>query len=645
MRCCERECCRGTLMSVPESAGTSPPSIELERVSFAYPGNAAVRGNGVSLRVEKNETVLLLGPSGSGKSTLALCLCGLIPHAIEGTLTGAVRIAGLNTRETEPGELAGIVGTVFQDPDAQAVMMTVEDEVAFGLENMGVPPEAMEERIAAALRTVGLTQQRTMPVERLSGGQKQRLALAAVLAMEPEVLVLDEPTANLDPAGTADVFRALRRLKATGQRAIFLIEHKLDDLDGLVDRVVVIDGEGAPMCSGTPEDVFYDWADQLERLGVWFPQAVEVTRKLQAAGLPLQSRALSMNRLAAELRHCGRIRPADEVNGGCPDADAAAVASGEAGLAPEVGIAPAVGLVPEVGFVPETGLASEAGSLLLDIRPTGEPARRSGGWLRPLGLQVRRGEFWAIVGENGAGKTTLARHLMGLLPVRPGVVFLDGRDAATYPPDELARRIGYVFQNPEHQFVTERVSEEVAFGLRKLGLPQQEIAARVNDLLTRFGLGACADVHPFRLSHGQKRRLSVAAMLAVGQELLILDEPTFGQDRRHAIELLEMLKELQRQGRTILMITHDMTLVAEYAEYAAVLSAGALLAAGPVDRLFADRELLARAGLQPPAIAALPHRHDGKSRPFGDRRHAFTVEGWVKQWLESATRSTEETCI
>lgn len=571
--------------------------VEWERVSFAYPGRMPISSKGFSLRIEEGETVLLLGPSGSGKSTLALCLSGLIPHAIAGELVGNVRIDGADTRLKESGELAGMVGTVFQDPESYAVLNTVEDEVAFGLENIGVPSAEMEGRILDALSTTGLSAHRKVLVERLSGGQKQRLALASILAMKPGIIVLDEPTSNLDPAGTEDVFQTLRILKKSGRHTIVLIEHKLDDLTELVDRVAVLDEKGDLVICGKPETVFYEHADELERLGIWLPKAVELALRLRQAGIQVQDAPMSVKQLADALEHAARSGSAESIRSLVFDAAVAGDSSD-----------------------PHT-IASD-NCPLLEIRPTGSPSH-GGVWLKPIELQVRRGEFWAVLGENGAGKTMLARHLMGLMRVRQGVIYFEGRDCTSYSASELARKIGYVFQNPEHQFVTERVYDEIAFGLNGLGLSREESAVTVDRLLVRFGLSKYSDVHPYQLSHGQKRRLSVAVMLAVGQQLLILDEPTFGQDRRHAIELMDMLKELQRDGRTIVMITHDMPLVAEYAEYAAVLSEGELLSAGPVDQLFMDRKLLTEAGLRLPPAAELTRLLDERLSP--ERR--FTVGG------------------
>ncbi|ANY70571.1 hypothetical protein BBD42_05155 [Paenibacillus sp. BIHB 4019] len=562
--------------------------MEYERASFVYPGHSPSGESGFDLQIMDGETVLLLGPSGSGKSTLALCLSGLIPHAIAGELSGHIRINGVDTQLTEPGQLAETVGTVFQDPEAQAIMMTVEDEVAFGLENLGVAPEEMEERITEALRQTGLSTKRLMEIDNLSGGQKQRLALASVLAMKPSILVLDEPTSNLDPVGTDDIFQILRELKATRRHTILIIEHKLDELVDIVDRVVVIDDHGQLVCSAAPELVFYDWAEELNRLGIWMPKAVELAKCWQGSLSLLNSRPLTTEQLEkavlATIKR-GLAKPNDFTghplffNGNnTAEGQPAAISQN-----------------------------NREQQLLLEIRPIQSPSLRAT-CLKPLELQVHKGEFWAIVGENGAGKTTLARHLMGLSPVRAGTVFLDGRDCTSYSARELASKIGYVFQNPEHQFVTERVQDEVAFGLLELGMTSLGIAVVVEQLLSRFGLSKYADIHPFRLSHGQKRRLSVAVMLAASQELLILDEPTFGQDRRYAAELMEMLKELQRSGRTILMITHDMSLVAEYAEFAAVLSQGSIHYSGPVMELFSNKDTLAPFGLKLPPAVVLEQR-------------------------------------
>ncbi|GGA08284.1 ABC transporter ATP-binding protein [Paenibacillus marchantiophytorum] len=581
-------------------------SIEVEDVIFTYAGNSRTTRSGLSMQIAEGETVLLLGPSGSGKSTLALCMCGLIPHAVVGDMKGRIRLAGIDTRETEPAELAEVIGTVFQDPDAQIIMMTMEDEVAFGLENMGVPAGEMSARIAEALHMVGLSLPRGTPIDQLSGGQKQRLALASVLAMKPAILLLDEPTANLDPVGTSQVFSTLRKLKRSVRPTIVLIEHKLDGLMDLVDRVVVLDHTGALVCSGSPRTLFNDKAAELHRLGVWFPQAIELTSALRNAGFPIAGRPLYLNELAEMVRHTLLARGDMEAR--------------------ETQSAPS---------------KVRAGRPLLDIRPTACLSRKNG-WLKPLSLQVHQGQFWAIVGENGAGKTTLARHIMGLIPTRPGTIYIDGSDATTLPASELARKIGYVFQNPEHQFVTERVKDEIAFGLKNLGWQAEDIAASVERHLARFGLTEYANSHPFGLSHGQKRRLSVAVMLAVGQDLLILDEPTFGQDQQHTAQLMNMLTALQREGKTILMITHDMTLVAEYADHVAVLSEGELLLSGTVDALFTDDKLLARAGLRRPPAAELIHLlSDLLPRRNKEGVRPFTTEDWAQRCMEALASCKE----
>jgi len=600
--------------------------VDLQQFSFSYSGGKQPVRDGISFCINEGETVLILGPSGCGKSTLALGLSGLIPQAIVGDMQGQVWINNLNTRETEPGKLAKIVGTVFQDPEAQAVMMTVEDEVAFGLENIGVAPEEMEKRIVDALQAVGLLELRDESIDRLSGGQKQRLALASILSMQPKILVLDEPTANLDPVSTKEVFHILRRLKATGQYTIILVEHKLDDLVDVIDRVIVMDDNGQVVCSGDPEHIFHDYAQKLRQLGVWFPQAVEAIQELRASGYEINSRALSIEQLALDLRHDYLIRENTKANEGSYRQNNNTIFSNSLDNREHKGASTSLNKI-------NTSMINNVekdNAIFFEFFPTHPPAPKEG-WLKPLKWQVKRGEFWAIVGENGAGKTTLARHIMGLLPVSRGVLSIEGRDASSYPISERARRIGYVFQNPEHQFVTERVWDEIAFSMQRTEMSENDIATRVEMLLTKFGLTEYADAHPFCLSHGQKRRLSVAVMLTSDQELLILDEPTFGQDRRHAEELMEMLRELHLAGHTILMITHDMSLVAQYAQYVAVLTDGELLTTGSIEQLFFNSKLMSKAGLTLPPIAELSQILED-IYPIEDRTYSYTLHGWIQQW-------------
>jgi energy-coupling factor transporter ATP-binding protein EcfA2 len=582
------------------------PAIAASGVAVTYEEASQTRPQCVELTIDPGETVLVLGPSGCGKSTFALTLNGLIPHSVPATLDGRVVVAGIDTSTSGPAELTRQIGMVFQDPDAQLVTMTVADEVAFGLENLRVDPQEMEAHIGEALAMVGLSGREHESPDRLSGGERQRLAFASVLALEPSILVLDEPTANLDPAGTREVFALIERLAADPDRTVVLIEHDLDGCIDLVDRVVALDAHGTVLADGPPADVFAHRGDQLAAAGVWLPETVRLARLLKRAGVPVDPLPVTLAQ--------GTALVAGLVEGGHRDS-AAPQGSGVAHPSPS---GPGTGLSAPSRLPPGNPMtdvvSADPSSPAVAVRDLhvrlGEREV-----LRGIDLEVAGGEVVAIVGSNGAGKTTLARAMMGLVAPASGTVHIGERDLRRMPALELCREVGYVFQNPEHQFVTERVADELAFGLRLRGLDDEAIDERVEGALTRFGLTESRDASPFTLSHGQKRRLSVATMLVAGQRTLILDEPTFGQDAANADALLALLRELNDDGVTIILITHDMRIVAEHADRALVLDEGALRFDGTPEELFDQAALLVETCLERPPIGRLlaplveHHRH------------------------------------
>ncbi len=579
--------------------------ITLTDVSVQYIGRKDPAFSAVTFALRPGETVLLLGASGSGKSTLALTLNGLIPHSVGARLRGQVQVEGLDTQHTTVAELARKVGIVFQDPDAQFVTLKVEDEIVFGLENLGMDPAGMGAAVDAALQAVDMAHARERPTFALSGGEKQRIALAALLAMTPRVLVFDEPTANLDPAGTHDVFALIARHKAQHDHTLVLIEHKLDALMHLIDRVVVLGPGGTLIADGPPRRVFDQFGPRLQAEGVWIPQVCQLAHRLREQGQPLPLFPITLDEAADMLLALAppAVEPGrDQLPGVALDAwtdpaptNAHRVAGLQAGPR-----APSGHANGHHQMSPSAPLAVEVKSLTCQ--------RGGKRVLDRISLQVARGDFLAIVGANGAGKTTLAQHLMGLLPAPRGTVLIEGQDVSRITPGELVKRVGFVFQNPEHQFVTESVFAEVAYGLRAIGLSPTDVTRTTEAVLERFGLTRLARANPFTLSHGQKRRLSVASVLAVGQRTLILDEPTFGQDQRNAEALMALLTALHRDGRTVIIITHDMTLVAEHAQHVAVLDAGGLRFHGTPRDLFAHPDLLRQARLALPPIAQLAQR-------------------------------------
>ena len=542
--------------------------ITIKDLHFKYIGRKEEALMGIDLHIPDGEIALLLGPSGSGKSSLALCLNGLIPHVVGGRMQGQVRVAGLDSDETTVSQLAQQVGILFQDPEAQFVTTTVEEEIAFGLENLRVPPEQMNDRIQQALDQVDIGHYRRRRVDTLSGGEKQRVALAALLAMRPRILVFDEPTSNLDPVGTRQVFETIARLKEMGRFTILIIEHKLDDLMHLIDRVIVLTADGVILADGAPQELFSEQAEALLQHGIWMPQVTLLAHKLRRRGVEISPFPTTLAQAEGALLQAGHAFSPNEHE--------------------------SLALVDnELAAVEVRGLSFSYGETVV---------------LKNINLRVPKGDFLAIVGANGAGKTTLAQHLIDVLHPPNGLVLLDGDDVTKISSRDLIRRVGYVFQNPEHQLITNSVANEVGFGLRKMGLTEDEIDGRVTDLLTQFGLQKLARANPFTLSHGEKRRLSVATMLAAGQNTLILDEPTFGQDQRNANALMQLLNDLHAAGCTVIIITHDMTLVAEYAHHVAVMAAGELLFYGTTTAAFAQPDLLAQAHLALPPMAELSKR-------------------------------------
>ncbi|WP_375237515.1 ABC transporter ATP-binding protein [Microbacterium schleiferi] len=541
--------------------------LQLREVGITHEGEDAATPASVSFEVSRGDVVLLLGPSGSGKSTLSLAMNGLIPHAVPATLTGRVEVAGMDAATHSVAQLSTQVGIVFQDPDAQLVTGTLLDEVAFGPENLRLPAAEVLARAESALRRVGLWERRSENPDRLSGGGRQRLAIACALAMGSPLLVLDEPTANLDPRGIDDVYAALGELAASGDKGIVLIEHNLDAAAPFVNRVVVLDAAGVVIADGAVDEILRGRAAELHDLGVWLPTSTLAALRLREAGYRFDPLPISPDELRAAL-----------------DRQPAPAATREAGA----------------GAATETRMS--ASGTRIEVRGL-TLRRKKTEVLTDVSLEVRDGDFLAIVGANAAGKTTLIQALAGVLTPPRGTVRIDGLDVARLDDRALSTHVGFVFQNPEHQFIAASVFDEIAHGLRRQHLDEAEIERHTLDLLDRFGLRERAHVHPFLLSGGQKRRLSVGTALVAGARVLVLDEPTFGQDRARADELLGLLRDLNREGTTIIVVTHDMQLVAEYADRVAVMESGRLTACGAPGEVFADAELIARAGLRVPPLA------------------------------------------
>jgi energy-coupling factor transporter ATP-binding protein EcfA2 len=568
-----------TALSVPpgDAGGTSSAIVDLRDITYTYEGEATPVINGVSLRVEPGEFVLILGPSGCGKSTLLNVLNGTIPHTLRGSLVGHAVVCGKSVPDTKVTNFAAEVGMVFQDPEAQIINTRVRDEVCFGLENLCRPADEIMARQAEALAYVGLPDAGDLSIFDMSGGQKQRVSIAAVLAVRPRLLVLDEPTANLDPAGMAEVFAVLHRLNREFNTTIVMVEHRVDELADRVSRVIMMD-RGTVVFDGRPREAFArrreGHSEEAETIATsaWFPQVSEFALELAAAaGIAVAPDAMPLNVTEAV-------------------AFAEGVMAGRAMRA-------------TAGAAAAENTAPGEGEKLLSIRDLTFGYTPEQPILNNVSLELATSSIVALLGQNGSGKTTLARALIGINPVERGTVYLGDRDISDLGPREISAEIGYVFQNPDHQFVTDQIDEEVAYGLKVRGYADDFIAQRVDEVLDIVDLARYRRRSPFNLSLGERRRLSVATMLVLEPRLLVLDEPTIGQDHERAQHLMRLMDRLrERYGTTILMITHDVRLVAEWADRAIALRGGGIAFDGTPEALFAQTALLKQSALLPPPI-------------------------------------------
>ena len=558
--------------------GDASPLARLDRASVRYAGTEAWIPGGVTLSLPAGTTTLLLGPSGCGKSTVTLTLNGLVPHSVPSDYRGSVLVAGREVADADISHLARNVAMVMQDPDSQIVTTRVLDEVCYTLENLLVPAERIEPRALAALETVGMARYANASPWDLSGGQRQRVVLASALAVEPALLVLDEPTANLDPSGSADFYALLPALKERGT-AVLVVEHDLDDLVGAVDRVIALDADGATIATGPPAEVFGAHGEALAAAGIRMPTAVRLHRLLADRGLV--ARADGGQALPLTLDDAAR----------------------ELAAAPPLPHSPADPARPAPAKAPASPDESDEPVLVArDLSVPRGRGRRRHEVLHGVHLTLRRGEVLAVIGINGSGKSTLLRALAGLEAWTAGEVTVAGRPRR---PGRPGRAVTLVMQNPEHQFLESTVLDELAHGMRLEGSAEARVERAVDEMLSRFDLVDRAQTSPFLLSGGQQRRLSVASVLGEHREVVCLDEPTFGQDRRGAEALMDRLHDVAAEGAGLIITTHDMELAADHADRVLILAQGAVLGEGPAREVLADAPLLARAGLCPPPLARL----------------------------------------
>jgi len=558
--------------------------LSLQDVIFTYEGEVVALQN-LSLTARRGEFVVVLGANGAGKSTLCYLLSGIAPHIYGGRRRGIVSVAGIGPWDEPLYVTSQVCGTLMQDPEVQLFMPTIRTELAFGPSNLGVPREEILRRSKAALSLVRMDGLEERNPRDLSGGQKQRAALASVLTMQPRVLVLDEPTSQLDPAGRWEVGEAIERLKRSGDLTIVMTTHETEEILPLADQVIVLErGETALM--GTPAEVFSQTA-RLEQAGVKTP-----------ALILFQSRVFSGRTTGKNAGERKITLTVDEV----AQRVESAVQAGELKVRQTIPASP----IPHPAEG-NSGTEKNGHTILLEARGIsvqypGPPAVTA---LKDVSMQVSQGEIVGIVGQNGSGKSTLVKCFVGLLRPSKGEVFFNGESIRKIPVGEMSRRVGLVLQNPDYQLFTASCLDEVRFGLRNVGVAEEEIQPRAEQALRRVGLSEVADLFPFRLSFGDRRKLA-GATLALEPQVLILDEPTTAQDHRGRYQLADLAKRFHdEQGGTVLMITHDVDLIAHYANRLIVLYNGQVLLDGPTAEVFTQVEKLRRSFVVPPVATQL----------------------------------------
>lgn len=560
--------------------------IEMECVSFSYgtAADGAYALKDIDLSVEEGTFVGLIGPSGAGKSTLASAITGAIPHHYRGRLFGSTLVAGLDTCEASLTDIAKVAGSVLQDIDAQMVASVVEDELLFGLENFGIDHREIEGRIASALDAVGIADLRHREIATLSGGQKQKVAIAAILAMAPRVIVMDEPTSALDPASARDVFEVLRRAKELTGMTVILIEQTVALLAEYCDRVVVID-QGRIALDGTPTDVF-SHGENLRAIGVDTPRTVRISNSLAEAGLaPNDSPALTLD--GAESLVAGILAP---------------------GLSESSPIVPCA-----LGDRPDARNTVDERPIIVDVAGAAYSYGTGQAGIEGINLTVRAGEILAVVGQNGAGKTTFTKLLNGLIKPSAGVVRIAGLDTRATPVSVLASHAATLFQNPDRQLCRNTVVEEISFGLELQGAPADAARERARRVAATFGLPENAS--PFNLSRGQRQMVALASVVALEPELIILDEPTSGLDYRECMTVMETVRQRALDGAAVVMVCHDMEVASDFADTLAVMTEGRLIEVGPSREVFANDALLAHARIAAPCVPALGKRLAARFHP------------------------------
>lgn len=546
--------------------------LEFKNVTFSYSTSPEPVLKNINLTIHKGEFVGIVARTGSGKSTLLGMMAGVIPHHFGGDLEGEIRLYGQDTRELSLSKFSIHTGLVMQDPDSQLFNLLVRDEVVWGLENRGVLRAEMSRRFDEVMNFFNIDFLKERITYDLSGGEKQRVVISSIYVNKPSILLLDNPTSQLDPLGSEYVIQSIKHVLETHETVV-MVEDKIDELLTHADRLILLH-EGEILLDTTPED-FIRHRDLLKKVGVAPPSIMDLSLRLQTTGVNFPTIPLSLEEALPVYK--GLLN----------------------GSTPKVTIPPTA---PVEKITVPAPADSELAVMVRDLNFYYPPPQVVHA-LKNINLKIKRSSFVAIIGQNGSGKTTLARCMAGYLQPSQGQVTVGGRNVYTIDIYERARRVGYVFQNPETQLFRMSVYDEVMFTLQYQGIKGEEAETRVHDILQFLDLWDQSHLHPFRLSTGDKQRLAIACIAVLRPDALIIDEPTTGQDPAHAWAIMQLLEELRAHyGITVIVITHAMTLAANFCERIIALRKGEIILDGPPREVFAQPEKLAETFVKPPSI-------------------------------------------
>jgi energy-coupling factor transport system ATP-binding protein len=538
----------------------------LDRVSYMYPRSTAPVLRDITMEVRKKEFLGIIGPTGAGKTTLCLAFNGIVPQFYGGRFFGHVYVSNLDTVDHPISTLARHVGMVFEDPETQLIATSVENEIAFALENLLIPRDEILARIPRVLSAVRLEGSEKKHPHELSGGQKQRLAIAAALALQPDLLILDEPTSQLDPVGSQEVFATVRELNRELGVTVIMASHAAEEMAEYSDRLLLL-SQGELIASGEPDEI-YSEVETLISHNLRPPQVASTFHVMRKNGTPVSHVPVRIEEGFSELRSL--------------KAKAEVIRTQDLPTPPI-----------------HTGAPLLAVRDLKHTYPDGTEA------LHGVSLEIQEGEYVLIIGQNGAGKSTLVKHFLNLLHPTGGTVWVKGTDTRELSVSDLARRIGYIAQNPDNQIFSTTVQEEVEFALKNLGFAPEIVTQRATTSLEAMGLLQHREAHPLSLPKGDRARIVIAAILAMEPEIIIFDEPTTGQDYRGARYILDVSRQLNEMGKTVIVITHHLYLMPEYAERVIVMGKGTLLLDAPIRQAYHEVDVLRSTFLTPPQAVML----------------------------------------